>query len=284
LSKEVPRFRDFRRAGIEVWHECRDLDLAVWIDKQDRLSDLRRAAARALAAAQEPRFGVCDFQVDLFLFEPGSDRYLGRLCNFSTCPKGNKLDCLTPGCGTIPFNKMIPGFEINRDLLETIAWSTLYRRGEGVICSAMDLPGPGEEAPPLTERHQGEGPVMIAEPQLFVRDLDAACSFYRGRLGFEIAFAHGEPPFYAQARRGGWRLNLRRVRGPVFAADFREREGDALSATLVMDDVRPLFAEYEATGLAFHRPLRAEPWGALTFIVRDPDDNLIAFTGHAPRQ
>lgn len=29
LWKEVPRFRDFRRAGIQVWHECKDLDLAV---------------------------------------------------------------------------------------------------------------------------------------------------------------------------------------------------------------------------------------------------------------
>ena len=31
LWKEVPRFSEFRRAGIEVWHECKDLDLAVWI-------------------------------------------------------------------------------------------------------------------------------------------------------------------------------------------------------------------------------------------------------------
>lgn len=29
LWKEVPRFREFRRAGIEIWHECHDLDLAL---------------------------------------------------------------------------------------------------------------------------------------------------------------------------------------------------------------------------------------------------------------
>ncbi len=29
LWKEVPRFRAFRRARIEVWHECGDLDLAL---------------------------------------------------------------------------------------------------------------------------------------------------------------------------------------------------------------------------------------------------------------
>lgn len=27
--KEVPRFSEYRRARIEVWHECRDVDLAV---------------------------------------------------------------------------------------------------------------------------------------------------------------------------------------------------------------------------------------------------------------
>ena len=31
LWKEIPRFREFRRAGIEVWHECKDLDMALWI-------------------------------------------------------------------------------------------------------------------------------------------------------------------------------------------------------------------------------------------------------------
>ncbi|MET4385041.1 hypothetical protein ABIB73_000776 [Bradyrhizobium sp. F1.4.3] len=43
LWKEVPRFSEFRRKGIEVWHECRDLDLALWIDSQEQLSALRRA-------------------------------------------------------------------------------------------------------------------------------------------------------------------------------------------------------------------------------------------------
>ncbi|MHC4199430.1 MAG: hypothetical protein ACYSU0_05515, partial [Planctomycetota bacterium] len=31
LEKEVPRFREFRRAGIEILHECKDVDLAVWV-------------------------------------------------------------------------------------------------------------------------------------------------------------------------------------------------------------------------------------------------------------
>ena len=122
---------------------------------------------------------------------------------------------------------------------------------------------------------------MAAEPQLFVADLERACRFYVGRLGFEVAFSYGEPPFYAQIARGGWRMNLRAVRGPVFDSGFREREADALSATLTLGDARPIFDEWQAAGVDFHQPLRAEPWGALTFIVRDPDGNLIAVAGRS---
>src|SRR5215831_15362643 len=57
LWKEVPRFSEFRRAGIEVWHECRDLDLAVWISSQDRLGELRRARDAALRQAYDAGTG-----------------------------------------------------------------------------------------------------------------------------------------------------------------------------------------------------------------------------------
>src|SRR5690349_16336211 len=51
LWKEVPRFSEYRRARIEVWHECRDLDLAVWLDSQHRLEEMRRTLAQSLTAA-----------------------------------------------------------------------------------------------------------------------------------------------------------------------------------------------------------------------------------------
>ena len=91
--------------------------------------------------------------------------------------------------------------------------------------------------------------------------------------------AHGDPPFYAQVARDGGRLNLREVSGPVFESGFRSREADALSATLTLDDAEPLFREFQKAGVAFHQTLRTEPWGSRTFIVQDPDGNLIAFAG-----
>lgn len=144
LWKEVPRFREFRRVGIEVWHECNDLDIALWIDTQDRLEDLRRALHGALRDAFSAGVGmsVPGNAVDTFLLATGTDRYLGRLCQFNSCPKG-KPDCATPGCGAIPFNKVVDGFELRPDLLAAAAYATLYRRGEGILRSAVDLPRPG---------------------------------------------------------------------------------------------------------------------------------------------
>jgi hypothetical protein len=142
LWKEVPRFREYRRAGIKVWHECKDLDLAVWISSQLRLGALRRARDLALRTAYESGRGpgTANHQVDIFLIEPETDRYLGRLCAYNECPKG-KPNCYLPGCGAIPFNKRVDGFEPHADLLAPASYAMLYQKGAGRLRSALDLPG-----------------------------------------------------------------------------------------------------------------------------------------------
>ena len=147
LWKEVPRFRAFRRAGIEVWHECKDVNLAVWISSQHRLDAVRRARDVALRKAYESGAGpgTVGHQVEIFLIEPGTDRYLGRLCNFNACPKG-KPQCLVPGCGVIPFNKHVDGFVPHDDLLASATYAMLYRRGVGRLRSALELSKPDDAA------------------------------------------------------------------------------------------------------------------------------------------
>lgn len=120
--------------------------------------------------------------------------------------------------------------------------------------------------------------LLAAEPQLFVADIAASCAFYMAKLGFSVAFTYGEPPFYGQVFRDGARLNLRCVSQPVIDPRLRDKE-DLLSASITLDDAKPLFLEYQAAGVPFHQALRTEPWGARTFIVRDPDGNLILFAG-----
>ena len=119
---------------------------------------------------------------------------------------------------------------------------------------------------------------LHSEPQLFVSAIEAAIDFYAA-LGFEPRFKYGEPSFYAQIVRDQVRLNLRHADGSIFDATFRVREPDALSATIVVDDAEALFREYRERGVAFFQDLRSEPWGARTFIVADPDGNLLLFAG-----
>jgi len=52
-----------------------------------------------------------------------------------------------------------------------------------------------------------------------------------------------------------------------------------LAATMILDDAKPLFLEFQAAGVQFAQPLRSEPWGARTFIVEDLDGNLLCFAG-----
>ena len=103
------------------------------------------------------------------------------------------------------------------------------------------------------------------------------------KLGFTVAFAYGEPPFYAQVKRDNARLNLRFVCEPVFVGDIRERE-QLLSASMTVEsaaEIKQLFLHYQETGVDFFQPLKQEPWGARTFIVRDLDGNLLLFSGLA---
>lgn len=126
---------------------------------------------------------------------------------------------------------------------------------------------------------------MIARlsAQLFVRDIGASVEFFTTKLGFAVSFLYGDPPFYGQVVRGEGRLDLRSVWEPVFAGDIRERE-HLLSASMTVAtaaELDRLFAEFTAAGVGFHQALRVEPWGARTFVVRDPDGNLLLFAAPA---
>ncbi|MGC4117578.1 MAG: hypothetical protein QM765_24075 [Myxococcales bacterium] len=90
-------------------HSCKDVDLAVWLDDLDLLATLQKTRARALASYDS---GVAHHQVDAFLLEHCTDRYLGRLCWYSTCPMG-KIECQVPRCGATPRLKQHQEFDFD---------------------------------------------------------------------------------------------------------------------------------------------------------------------------
>jgi catechol 2,3-dioxygenase-like lactoylglutathione lyase family enzyme len=118
---------------------------------------------------------------------------------------------------------------------------------------------------------------------LYVRDLKASTDFFSTKLGFTLDFVYGDPPFYGQVSRDKAHLALRSMDESFFAEDIRERE-DLLSASITLataDEIKQLFLTYQSADVPIHQPLRTEPWQAQTFVVKDPDGNLILFAGPA---
>jgi hypothetical protein len=130
LGKEVPRFRKFRRAGVAISHECQDIDMAVWVSDLSRLKALQKARSEALNnLLVEEQVGVAHHQVDIFVMEPKTDRYPGRLCIFGSCPKG-KDECRISGCGEPSFLQHHEGFEFESGNLNEDTCVVLYERCE----------------------------------------------------------------------------------------------------------------------------------------------------------
>ena len=157
----------------------------------------------------------------------------------------------------------------------------LVARQEGFDCWQALISGAAMKE---TLRQTALGAILNSiEAQLFVASVQKSCDFYTGKLGFAVAFAYGDPPFYGQVVRDSAKLNLRLVCEPVFAGDIRKREG-LLSASITVattGELKQLFLDYQAAGVSFHQALKREPWGARTFVISDPDENLILFAGPA---
>jgi uncharacterized glyoxalase superfamily protein PhnB len=142
----------------------------------------------------------------------------------------------------------------------------------------------GAEAMTDEPRQTTQHPVLSSiSAQLFVANIKSSCDFYTNKLGFAVEFTYGDPPYYGQIIRDNARLALRLVFELVFVGDVRKR-GHLLSASITVataNEIKQLFLSYQTAGVSFHQTLKREPWGARTFIVSDPDENLILFAGPA---
>ncbi len=130
---------------------------------------------------------------------------------------------------------------------------------------------------PKTPRNTA-GPPRLKDvvPILFVRDVQRSASFFREKLGFDIDFLHGSPPFYGAVSRDGVCLHLRFVHAPFFAKAAAQEESLIL-ASIEVANVQGLFEEFKARGVEFPQKLKKQPWGGTDFQVRDPDGNVISF-------
>src|SRR5689334_10851652 len=73
----------------------------------------------------------------------------------------------------------------------------------------------GVQAVPETVPVPEKPTLSAVEAQLFVTDIKASCAFFTDKLGFNVVFTYGEPPFYGQVKRDNAPINLRLVCEPV---------------------------------------------------------------------
>ena len=102
--------------------------MAVWISDLSHLKAIQKARSQALNDLfAEKQIGVAYHQVDIFVMEPISDRYLGRLCIFGSCPKG-KDECRISGCGEPMFLQQLEDFKFETKNLNEDARVVLFER------------------------------------------------------------------------------------------------------------------------------------------------------------
>lgn len=151
------------------------------------------------------------------------------------------------------------------------------------MSAAKQTAAKAKQAAEKRKRPRSKPKITGAEPQLLVNDIQRSCDFFRKKLGFEIVFTYGDPPFYAQVYRDAARINLSLAPEKVMNAVLRERNR-LLSVSLTVataDEIKRLFREYDGVGVAFVQRLKKQPWGARNFVVKDPDGNLLLFAGPA---
>ncbi|MEE8467075.1 MAG: hypothetical protein V3T22_01385 [Planctomycetota bacterium] len=128
LERETPRSRSLEQRGVTVLHECKDIDLAVYVTDTSSLRELQRARTTALQRIlKQKKIGVAHHQVDVFLMDVSTGGYVGRLCLYRACP-ADKPECRVPGCGAAAYLQQHEGFVLDAGALEGA--KQLHPRGE----------------------------------------------------------------------------------------------------------------------------------------------------------
>lgn len=152
---------------------------------------------------------------------------------------------------------------------EIVAVEAGFRDWAALKAASGDPAGPSPD--------EADEPMLSnAVPILFVNDVARAAAFYEQKLGFQIDFLHGKPPFYGSVSRDDARLHLRFVHQTNFT-ELVAREQSLILAMIEVSAVKALFEEFARRDVVFAQRLVRQPWGGLDFHVRDPDGNVISF-------
>jgi uncharacterized glyoxalase superfamily protein PhnB len=115
-------------------------------------------------------------------------------------------------------------------------------------------------------------------------DYDAALTFYRDTLGWQVDFSwggEGDPPEprgcqLGAGASGGMRLVLAEQHASDDHSWSHGINGRRPTLHLRVDDLDARFAAITDASVIVVKP-EATHWGTRWFVVKDPDDNLIAY-------
>src|SRR6476659_6768796 len=118
-------------------------------------------------------------------------------------------------------------------------------------------------------------------PLFIVRNVPAALSFYRDRLGFDITFQGPDPNdiFFGIVRRGAATIMLKHI-GVDPVPNYTRDVGKGwawLDAYLYVRDPDALAAEFSSQNVEFFEPLKAGDNGGRGFAVKDADGYVLYF-------
>jgi catechol 2,3-dioxygenase-like lactoylglutathione lyase family enzyme len=120
--------------------------------------------------------------------------------------------------------------------------------------------------------------VRAVIPQLRTTDLEGSIAFHVERLGFALAFRHGD--FYAGIRAGQQEYHLKLADRPD-PGIAEVTAGDHFHLYFEVEDVAACAEALRGRGVALVRDLHETDWGTREFVVRDDQGHTLYFG--APR-
>jgi catechol 2,3-dioxygenase-like lactoylglutathione lyase family enzyme len=103
-----------------------------------------------------------------------------------------------------------------------------------------------------------------------VKDVKASTSYYRDKLGFDLAFEYGKPIYYVGLCSGGVQLHL-------VEASHAPRQPGHGAVSIFVDNVDDLHAELQKRGAKVLKAPANYDYGLRDFDVADLDGNMIFF-------
>jgi len=114
-------------------------------------------------------------------------------------------------------------------------------------------------------------------PFFIVRNLEAALSFYRDRLGFDITFkGPNDDPFFGIVRRGGAMIRLKEVSVDPLP-NYKRQPQARWDAYVYVPDPDGLAAEFLSRNVEFSEPLKDTDDGLRGFELKDADGYVLFF-------